>query len=259
MIDLHCHVLPGVDDGPVDLGETLELCRAAVEAGTQTVVATPHVSWEWPGVTPPVVHEGVERVRAAVREAGIDIEVLPGAEIAMTRAGDLSDEELTALRLGGGPFLLLECPLSPAAAGIEQLVSRLAERGHGILLAHPERSPAMQRHPELLRSLVQDVGALTSVTAAAFTGRFGGVVERFARGMLEEGLVHDIASDGHRAGGGRPPSIGPELAEAGFGERADWHAEAVPRAILAGSPLPPAPPLPEPLPRKGLLARLRRA
>ena len=259
MIDLHCHVLPGVDDGPATLEDTLELCRAASAAGTRTVVATPHVSWEWPGVTSHVVHEGVERVRAAVLEAGIDIEVLSGAEIAMTRAADLSGEELTALRLGGGPFLLLECPLSPVAAGIEQLVARLAEDGHRILLAHPERSPAMQRHPDLLRSLVQDVGALTSVTAAAFTGRFGGVVERFARGMLEEGLVHDIASDGHRAGGGRPPSIGPELAEAGFGEHADWYARAVPRAILDGTPLPPAPPPPEAPPRKGLLARLRRA
>jgi protein-tyrosine phosphatase len=77
--------------------------------------------------------------------------------------------------------------------------------------------------------------------------------------MLADELVHDVASDGHGAGMGRPPSIGPELADAGFGERAQWHAEAVPRAILDGTPLPPAPPLPEPPPPKRLLARLRRA
>lgn len=259
MIDLHCHVLPGVDDGPATLDDTLALCRAAVAAGTRTVVATPHVSWEWPGVTSHVVREGVERVRAALREAQIELEVLPGAEIAMPRAADLTDEELGALRLGGGPYLLIECPFSPAAGGIEALLSRLAERGHRIVLAHPERSPAFQTHPALLRSLVEEAGMLTSLTAAAFTGRFGGTVERFAWRLLEEGLVHDIASDGHGAAMGRPPSIGPELAEAGFGERADWHARAVPRAILDGSPLPPAPILPPSPPRKGLLARLRRA
>jgi len=259
VIDLHCHVLPGVDDGPETLDDTLDLCRAAVAAGTRTVVATPHVSWDWPGNTSHVVREGVERVNAALRDAAIQLEVLPGAEVDMIRAADLPDEELVALRLGGGPYLLIECPFSPAAGGIEPLLMRLGERAHRIVLAHPERSPAFHGHFALLQSLVAEQGVLTSVTASSFNGRFGSTVERFARRMLADGLVHDIASDGHGAGMGRPPSIGPELADAGFGERAQWHAEAVPRAILDGTPLPPAPPLPEPPPPKRLLARLRRA
>jgi protein-tyrosine phosphatase len=258
VIDLHCHVLPGVDDGPQTLGDTLDLCRAAVAAGTRTVVATPHVSWDWPGVTSHVVREGVQRVNGALRDEGIELEVLAGAEIAMTRAGDLTDEELTALRLGGGPYLLVECPHSPASAGFEAILASLTERGHRILLAHPERCPAFHRDEPLLRSFVE-AGMLTSLTAGAFTGRFGRDVERFARRLLDGELVHDIASDGHGAGMRRPPTIAPELEEAGFGERADWHARAVPRAILDGTPLPPAPPLPEPPPRKGLFARLRRA
>ena len=259
MIDLHCHVLPGVDDGPQTLDETLALCRAAVAAGTRTVVATPHVSWDWPANTSHVIREGVERVRGALRNEAIELEVLPGAEIDMVRAADLPDEELTALRLGGGPFLLIECPFSPAAGGIEPLLTRLAERGHRVVLAHPERSPAFHGHFELLRSLVAEHGVLTSVTASSFNGRFGSTVERFARRMLAEDLVHDVASDSHGAGGGRPPAIAAELEQAGFGERADWHGRAVPRAILDGTSLPPAPPLPEPEPRRGLLARLRRA
>lgn len=259
MIDLHCHVLPGVDDGPQTLDDTLELCRAAVAAGTTTVVATPHVSWDWPGNTSHVVREGVERVNAALHEHAIDLEVLPGAEIDMIRAADLADEELVALRLGGGPYLLIECPFSPAAGGIEPLLTRLAERGHRIVLAHPERSPAFHGHYALLQSLVAEQGVLTSVTASSFNGRFGSTVERYARRMLADDLVHDIASDSHGAGGSRPPAISTELAEAGFGERAEWHGRAVPRAILDGTPLPPPPPLPEPPPRRGLLTRLRRA
>jgi protein-tyrosine phosphatase len=258
VIDLHCHVLPGIDDGPDTLADTLELCRAAVAAGTQTVVATPHVSWDWPGVTSHVVAEGVERVRALLRDEGVELEVLPGAEIAITRASDLTDEELVALRLGGGPYLLVECPYTPAAATFDAILNGLVERGHRILLAHPERCPGFHRDPALLRDFV-DAGMLTSITAGALVGRFGRDVERFARRLLADGLVHDIASDGHGASMRRPPSIGPELEEAGFGEAADWYARAVPRAILDGAPLPPAPPPPAPPQGAGLLARFRRA
>jgi protein-tyrosine phosphatase len=259
VIDLHCHVLPGVDEGPDTLGDSLELCRAAVAAGTRTIVATPHVSWDWPAVTSHVVAEGVERVNDALRAEGIDLEIRTGAEIAMTRASDLAEEELVALRLGGGPYLLVECPYSPAATGFDAIVFSLAERGHKILLAHPERCQAFHREPARLEAFVE-AGMLTSITAGAYAGRFGRDVERFARRLLEHGLVHDIASDGHGAGMRRPPSIGPELEEAGFGESADWHARAVPLAILDGTPLPPAPAPPAPAPRsRGLLGLFRRA
>jgi protein-tyrosine phosphatase len=256
VIDLHCHVLPGVDDGPATLEDSLELCRAAVAAGTKTIVATPHVSWDWPGVTAQVVAEGVARVNEALAAAEIDLEVRPGAEIAMTRAGDLSDEELVGMRLGGGPYLLIECPYSPASAGLDSILTEIAARGHRIVLAHPERCPAFHRDVDLLRSFV-DAGMLTSFTAGAFSGRFGRTIERLSRRLLEEGLVHDIASDGHGAGMRRPPTIGPELEQAGFGDSADWHARAVPLAILEGTPLPPAPPPPEP--RKRGLRLFRRA
>ena len=259
MIDLHCHVLPGIDDGPDTLDDSLELCRAAYAAGTRTILATPHVSWDWPGVTSQVIAQGTATVNDALRAEGIDLEVRPGAEIAMTRAGDLPDEELVALRLGGGPYLLVECPYSPASAGFDGILHALSERGHRIVLAHPERCPAFHRDPAQLEAFIE-AGMLTSLTAGAFVGRFGRDVERFARRMLEHGLVHDIASDGHGAGMRRPPSIGPELEEAGFGESADWHARAVPLAILDGTPLPPAPAPPPPAPRKrGLRGLLRRA
>ena len=128
MIDLHCHVLPGVDDGPETLADSMELCRAAVAAGTRTIVATPHVSWEWPGVTVQVIAEGTARVNDALLAEGIDLEVRTGAEIAMTRAADLSDEELVALRLGGeagGTYLLIECPYTAASAGFDAIVASL--------------------------------------------------------------------------------------------------------------------------------------
>lgn len=256
MIDLHCHILPGIDDGPQTLADSLEIARAAVAAGTTTIVATSHVSWDYPGNTSQLLAAKVAEVNAALMAERLDLEVRPGAEVALTRALDLTDQELAALRLGGGIWLLLECPLSPVAAGVEAGVNALRARGHErIVLAHPERVPAFQKDPDMLARLVAG-GCLTSVTAGAFVGRFGRDVERFARRLLADGLVHDVASDGHSAGR-RPPQIAPVLREAGFDEPLiDWVGRGVPLAILQGTVLPPVPVFP-PEKRGGVLSRLR--
>jgi protein-tyrosine phosphatase len=256
VIDLHPHILPGIDDGPATIEDALALARAAVAGGTATIVATPHVSWDWTENTAARIAEKVDEVNAVLRDEGIDLEVRPGAEVALTRALDLSDDELRALRLGGGPWLLLECPLSPVAAGVEAGIEALRARGHEhIVLAHPERIPAFQRDPEMLTRLVA-TGALTSITASAFVGRFGKDVQRFARRLTAEGLVHDVASDAHGVTG-RPPEVRAPLEEAGFGpEHIDWFARAVPLAILDGTNLPFAPVMPPEPPRGGVLGRL---
>lgn len=256
MIDLHCHILPGIDDGPQTMEDSLELARAAIAGGTTTIVATPHVSWDYPHNLAGSLAPRVIEVNAALIDAGLDLEVRPGAEVALTRALDLPDDELARLRLGGGPYLLLECPLSPVAAGAEAGVNAIRERGHDhIVLAHPERVPAFQRDPDMLYRLV-GAGVLTSVTAGAFAGRFGKDVQRFARQLLADGMVHDIASDAHSTAR-RPPAIGTPLREAGLDEDLIDHlARRVPLAILGGTPLPPAPPRPEPV-RRGVLGRLR--
>lgn len=255
VIDLHCHILPGIDDGPATLQDTLALARAAVAAGTATIVATPHVSWDYPQNTAALIQEQVAEVNTALMEARMDLEVRPGAEVALTRALDLPDDDLAALRLGGGPWLLLECPLSPVAAGVEQGVQALRERGHEqIVLAHPERVPAFQRDRQMLERLIAG-GVLTSVTAGAFVGHFGKDVQRFARRLLADGLVHDVASDAHSVQR-RPPAIGPTLHEAGLdATQIDHLARAVPLAILQGVPLPPSPAMPEER-RGGVLSRL---
>lgn len=242
MIDLHCHILPGIDDGPDTMEETLELARVAVAAGTTTVIATPHVSWDWPDVGAARIAAAVDEVNEALRVAAIDLEVRSGAEVALTRAGDLDDEELVRLRLGGGPWLLAECPLSSSGAGFEQALSALTAKGHRIVLAHPERSPLLQRDRELLGRLVGQ-GMLSSVTAGSLIGRFGRPVQDVAMEMVAAGMVHNIASDAHSAGR-RPPGIRDELRDAGLGEQADWLGRAVPLAVVSGTKVPPMPPMP---------------
>jgi protein-tyrosine phosphatase len=134
---------------------------------------------------------------------------------------------------------LLEPPFSPAVAGFDMVVGELRSRGHRIVLAHPERCPGFHADPEALRRLVS-AGALTSITAGSLVGRFGGTVQRFAIGLVREGLAHNVASDAHDTHR-RPPGLLAELSRAGLGELSDWFARQVPAAILSGAEIPVQP------------------
>jgi protein-tyrosine phosphatase len=238
MIDLHTHVLPGIDDGPETIEGAVELARAAAAAGARTLVATPHVSWTYPN-DPDTIAAGVEELRARLDAEGIALKLRAGAEIAMTRLIDMRNEDLLPLGLGGGDWLLVEPPFSPTVTGLQPLLFELQRQGHRILLAHPERCPAFHREPEMLREFVHE-GVLTSVTAGSLVGRFGGEVRRFALQMAREQLIHNVTSDTHDTVR-RPPGVAAELREAGLGPLEDWLTEEVPAAILGGAEIPPRP------------------
>jgi protein-tyrosine phosphatase len=255
MIDLHCHVLPGVDDGPGTLEESVRLGRVAAAEGTRVLAATCHVSHRYPTTAAEMTH-GVERVNAALREEGIPVEIVTGAEIAPEILPRLEPGELERLTLGGGPYLLLEAPLSAVGTELEGAVRGLQEDGFGIVLAHPERCPSFHREPGRLRDLVA-TGVLCSLTASSFTGRFGRPVQALSRRLLADGLVHNVASDAHDAEV-RPPALRSTLEAAGtrlagLDGMIPWLTEAAPEAILAGRPLPPAPPAPRAGRRRRLL------
>jgi protein-tyrosine phosphatase len=257
VIDLHSHILPGLDDGPATMDGSLDLARAAVDAGTRTILATPHIN-DYAAIDPARIAAGIDELRPALADAGIPLEVLPGGEIAIWRLVDLDDDTLRALALGGGPYLLVESPFSPVVGDFEPMVLDLHARGHRVLLAHPERCPAFQRDPARLARLV-DAGALVQITAGSMSGGFGSTVRRFTATLLREGLGHVVASDAHDHVK-RPPGLQAgfgvlERELPGIGEQAEWLTELVPRAVLDGAPAPPRPPLPKQ--PTGLLRRLR--
>ncbi len=240
---MHCHVLPGIDDGPATIEDSLALARVAAARGTRTIVATPHVSHRYDN-DPATIAALVDQVNAKLTQEQVPVKVLAGAEISVTRASELSRETLTALSLGGGgAWLLIEPPFSSEATGIDILVGELQDEGYRILLAHPERCPAFQRDPQLLESLVRGAGVLTSITAGSLVGRFGGSVKRFALSLVENELVHNVASDAHDPEQ-RAPGLAEELKQAGLEAMTEWLTEGVPEAILAGEDsLPPRPAL----------------
>jgi protein-tyrosine phosphatase len=239
MIDMHCHVLPGIDDGPETIEQSAALARTALATGTSTMVATPHVSHHYRN-SPETIADGVKALNARLQAEAIRLEVVPGAEIAVTHLIEIAPAQLERLGLGGGRWLLVEPPFTASAAGLDAILLDLRSRGHRVLLAHPERCPSFHRDPRLLESIVR-AGALTSVTAGALVGRFGEDVRRFALQLADAEMVHNVASDTHDLKR-RTPDIAGALEQASLAPLADWLTEAVPSAILEDrETIPPRP------------------
>jgi len=255
VIDLHCHVIPNLDDGPATIDDSLALCRAASGAGTTTIVATPHVNWDYPAVDSVAVRARVKAVNAALREASIEVDVDAGAEIALSRIGEMAEAEIALLHLGEGPYSLIECPHHGGApTAIEEMLRRFARSGHSILLAHPERCPVFQSNPRLIPALTE-AGMLCCITARSLTGDFGSRARAYAWNLLASGHVHAIASDAHDAVG-RPPDLAPALIRAGLSDsQIEYFAFSSPQAIINGAPVPRPPHVAEPQTRRWPLRR----
>ncbi len=192
MIDLHCHILFGVDDGPQTLDDSLALARALVVDGITTVVSTSHILD--PPLSMQVIKEGIKTLEQEFSARGIDLKLLPGGE----NHYSLSIEEMRGHSINGSRYLLLEFPHNnlPSVAG--DLVFTLRSAGLIPIIAHPERNGTLLRDPELLSPLI-DQGALAQLTAASLAGDFGSPVHQCARYLLRKGLVHFIATDSHGA------------------------------------------------------------
>jgi protein-tyrosine phosphatase len=244
VIDLHCHVLPGIDDGPATIEGSLALARAAAAGGTQVLVATPHVNSQHRNNARTIaglVGQLNERLaeEIVVSANGTPLQVRAGAEVALTQLAEIEPEELDRLTLGGGGWLLVEPPFAPVAPHLDEIMLRLARDGRRTVIAHPERCSAFQRNPEMVARLVGE-GFLTSVTAGSLDGRFGAPARHLALDLAHDGLVHNVTSDAHDHVK-RPPSITPELAASSLAPLAEWLTDGVPRAILAGGELPTRP------------------
>ena len=172
MVDLHSHILPGIDDGARSLEESVEIALAAARDGTTVMAATPHVRDDYPTAAQRMERLVLELDRI-LRKRGIGLHLLGGAEIAIPQLRTLSDEELRLFGLAGNPhYLLVEFPYYGWPFSLETEISTL--RSHGItpVLAHPERNPQVQDAPARIAPLVA-AGALVQLTAASVDGRLG--------------------------------------------------------------------------------------
>jgi protein-tyrosine phosphatase len=240
VIDLHTHVLPGLDDGPADLTGSIAIAREAAAGGVTAIAATPHVREDFP-TTVRAIGEALATVREGLRAAGIGIDVHSGAEVAFERLRHLDLEQLRQYGLAGPNYLLVELPFFGWPPGVHEQVQRLEDGGIRTVLAHPERNSAVQESPRRLAEL-SAAGVLVQVTAGSLAGGFGRTVARTANALLTAGLVHLVASDTHRAGGsGSRTALGPAVASLRDPALSRWLTYDVPAAIVAGVEPPPRP------------------
>src|SRR5262249_43801110 len=239
MIDLHSHILPGLDDGPATLEESLELARSAAADGISVIAATPHVRDDYP-TTPATMERLLGELRAAIQAEGIPLDVRPGGEIAIDWLGRLSEDDLIRFGLGGSArYLLVEFPYAGWPLALHEWVFRLVTRQITPVIAHPERNAEVQANPEELRPLV-DAGALVQITAASLDGRIGRSSKAAAIGLVERGLAHVLASDAHTPDV-REVGLRAAAEAVGDPELARWMTLELPMAIVSDSPLPRRP------------------
>ena len=235
MIDLHSHVLPGLDDGAEDLDEAVAMCRAAAEDGITVLAATPHVRDDYP-TTPDQMERALAAVRAA---AGDSVRLVGGGEIDIAQL-ERPRAELARFALAGNPkYLLVETPYGGWPLDLPEKLFRLLAEGITPVLAHPERNAEVQQRPDLLESIVA-AGCSCSSPQASVDGAMGSPCAILCFELLERSLAHLIASDAHAPS---VRAIGMSAAVAALGDEALawWLTVGVPGAILENELLPPRP------------------
>ena len=204
MIDLHCHCLPAVDDGPADYHQSLALCRALVSDGITVVVATPHQLGMFDGIcNAEGIRTGVAALNERLVAEGIDLKVLPGSEIRVDEriVGMLTRGELLTVA-DGGSYVLLEL-LPDVLVDISFLIEELSALGLTVIIAHPERYRYVSKMGPMLDRWF-DLGIHLQITASSLVGLAGRVAERYAWRFVDSGLASIVATDSHDLSGRRP-------------------------------------------------------
>lgn len=202
-VDMHCHLLPGVDDGPEDWDEALLMAQQAAADGIDTIIATPHHLGIYRTNDGPAIRARTARLQEFLNQRNVDLRVLPGAEVRVepdlverVRAGEI-------LTLADrGRYVLLELP-HEVCLPIERMLDDLGRAGLRGVLAHAERNMGIMAQPSLAESLVA-AGCLLQVTAGSIMGTFGRQVEETALHLIRQGTVHFVATDAHSSRSRRP-------------------------------------------------------
>jgi protein-tyrosine phosphatase len=235
VIDLHCHILPALDDGALSMQDSIAMARQAQSDGIEVVCATPHIRHDH-DVRIAEIATRVAELQAQLDQERMGVQILPGGEVAQTAARTLTAQELHSVSLGeAGGWILLEPSPGPLGDELVHVVAHLAQHGACTVIAHPERHAGVDLEQRLQRLV--ELGCLIQWTADFVRHAApGDLVLRYAR----DGLVHLLASDAHSSLAGRRVELSAafkRLAEVCPSSWVSWMAYEAPRAIVAGEPL----------------------
>jgi protein-tyrosine phosphatase len=195
-VDLHCHILPGLDDGAATMEETLRHARRLHAEGVRDVSCTPHIKRDhYPDINVAELATLREEAQRAIAAEGLGVRLHPGGELAHDDALQLAPQQLRHIAQGpaGARWLLLECPFAGIDEDFVDAAARLSSLGFGLLLAHPERAADGHEH---LWPLLEN-GALLQVNVCSLLGNHGLDIQELAADFVRRGLAYCLASDGH--------------------------------------------------------------
>jgi protein-tyrosine phosphatase len=206
MIDTHCHILPGMDDGAKELHESISMAEEAYKQGLEAIWATPHYI---PGETSPAKENILTKtaeLNMALKKYGLPVKVIPAEEILLTNELPVLFEQDVLLTINNcKKFLLIELPFGEAPIYTEKTLFELMVKGVTPIIAHPERSFSIQKNPAWAKKLVSS-GVFLQLNAGSLLGYFGSKVQSTAKALLKEGIVHLLGSDAHSPHGRRAMS-----------------------------------------------------
>lgn len=197
MIDLHCHILPGVDDGAQSTEDSIAMAKAACKEGIHTIVATPHhQNGVYINPAEIILHQ-VKQLNDRLKEEEINLTILPGQEIRLygELLEDYESEQIVTLNCTD-KYIFIEFPANHVPRYAEKMLYELRVKGITPIIVHPERNTEIIERPEVLYKLVNQ-GALAQITAGSVTGKFGKKIKKFSLQLMEHHLAHVIASDAH--------------------------------------------------------------
>lgn len=201
MIDIHCHILPGTDDGSKDLDMSIKMAKAAVDEGITHIIATPHHNnGQYLNVKQEIINK-VARLNEALVNQQIPLTILPGQETRIYGEilEDYDNGEILSLN-NTGKYIFIELPSNHVPRYTEQLLFDIQLKGLTPIIVHPERNQEIIENPDKLYQFVKK-GAITQVTGSSVAGYFGKKIKKFSLQLIEANLTHFIASDAHNLSG----------------------------------------------------------
>jgi protein-tyrosine phosphatase len=254
LVDMHCHLLAGLDDGPRDDEEAVAMCRAAYAEGTRMAAALAHQNHRYPKNTPDRLRAAARRLAGLLARADVPLTVLPAAEVMVRPEIEAAWRNGELLTVGDrGQYVLLEMPHG-LCVDLRDIARRLRAAGVRLILAHPEREEELLHDAGRIEELIEG-GCLVQVSSGSITHPGSGRDARALRGWARRGIIHLLGSDGHGASR-RPPRLAEayrQLVRWVGPSAADRIASTHGMAVLQGLPLR----VPKPVPKRvGWLARL---
>lgn len=232
MIDIHCHILPDIDDGPEYLDESIEMAKIAYLDGITTIVATPHINDVLH--SPTLIQQRVNELNKKLKEKDIPLEILRGADISSA----IAPAYLKDYTIQGTGYLLLEFPHTHLPGNAKEIVFKIIIKGYLPIITHPERNPSIIKKPEIILNLL-DSNTFIQITAGSLTGEFGSEVRHCAIHLLKLGVVNFIATDAHSSSWRKPIlSEGLKVAEKIMGKDKAYNLVMTnPESVIKGKPL----------------------